>query len=81
MTERAEHSKSKEGRRIGFWRLCRKHGTARVAEVLGVSEGAVANRRRGYTHITIRDLWRLEQAFPDFSSAETIRAYGPGGGA
>jgi transcriptional regulator with XRE-family HTH domain len=57
-------------------RLTRREGTARIAEILGVSERTVQEKRRGFIPLTVDDLFELRRAFPSFDAIGTIDRIG-----
>lgn len=57
-------------------RLTKKHGTARVAAVLGCTPRALEELRRGFTALTVDDLFELRAEFAGFAVEETIDRIG-----
>ena len=67
---------SAERARLDLHRLTRREGTARIADVLGVSERTVQEKRRGFVPLTVDDLYELRNTFPAFDALATIDRIG-----
>lgn len=56
--------------------LTRAKGTPTIAESLGCSIRALEEMRRGYTALTIDDLYELDRQFESFDMVATVRRIG-----
>ena len=44
-----------------------------IASTLGITERALVDLRRGFTALTVDDLYLLQKAFPTFDTEGTVR--------
>lgn len=56
--------------------LCLSYSHAEIARVLGISPRCLQDMKRGYTALTVDDLFVLERTFPQFNTISTIRRIG-----